>query len=81
MEVYDEPVAIQIPVPDGSRAGDLVIYYYSESSAHSGWYPADAVDGWMVSGSRRTVRDDGETFIEIQVNHGGIVALGRAAQK
>lgn len=80
MEVYDEPVAIQIPVAANTKLRDVTILYYSESTEHPGWYPADAVKGWMVPGSARVVWEDNQAFIEFQVNHGGIVALGRATR-
>jgi hypothetical protein len=76
--VFDQPVTIQIPVPAGDKAADLDVYYFSESQLHTGWYLAGNVSGWMVSGSRRTIKSGGATYIEIQINHSGVVQLGRA---
>ncbi|MDQ1256931.1 MAG: hypothetical protein QG656_1531, partial [Candidatus Hydrogenedentes bacterium] len=73
--VYDTPVTVWLPVPADVAAGSLDIYYLSESPEHVGWYSADGVIGWMVPGSRKTVVENGLTYIEIQVNHGGLARL------
>jgi len=74
--VYAAPVTIQIPVPAEQAADQLAIYYYSEAASHTGWYPAENVVGWLVPGSRQVVEKDGQAFIEIQVNHSGVLQLG-----
>jgi Chitobiase/beta-hexosaminidase C-terminal domain len=73
--VFDEAIPVWIPVPDGAAPDLVEVYYFSEADEHSGWYPAENVIGWMVPGSRRTVIENGETFIEIWVNHSGLVQL------
>ena len=75
--VFLEPVALQIPVPQGVDPGSLDLYYFSESLRHHGWHAADNVKGWLVAGSRRTVTVNAQTFIEVEVNHSGIVQLGQ----
>jgi Leucine-rich repeat (LRR) protein len=76
--VFTHAVAVQIPVTSGLNPDDLEIYYYSESSAHAGWFRGDNVIGWMAPESRRTAVVDGQTCIEIQVNHSGVLQLGQA---
>ncbi|NIA12478.1 MAG: hypothetical protein GWP08_00250 [Nitrospiraceae bacterium] len=78
--VFAEPLTLQLPVPAGVSADALDIYYYSETTSHQGWYPADNVVGWMAPESRRTVDVDGQTYIEIQVNHAGVMQLGQAIE-
>jgi hypothetical protein len=77
-QVFAQPVTIQIPVAPGSNPDDLEVYYYSESAAHIGWHRGENVVGWMAPAARRTVEADGQTYVEIQVNHAGVVQLGRA---
>jgi hypothetical protein len=78
--VFTHAVAVQIPVPSGLNPDDLEIYYYSESSAHAGWFRGDNVIGWMAPESRRAAVVDGQTCIEIQVNHSGVLQLGQAVK-
>lgn len=75
-EVYAEPMTVQIEVPDGGNPDDYEIYFYSESTEHCGWYPAASVSGWMIPDSRKPVEESGKSYIEIQINHSGIVQPG-----
>ena len=75
-QVFNAPSTILIPLPETCRE-DVDIYYYSESIKHTGWYPALNVTGFIEPGSRRTVELDGQRYIELQVNHGGVVQLGQ----
>jgi len=76
-EVYDAPVSVLIPIPEVA-GGEIDVYYYSESIKHPGWYAAENVKGFAEPGSRRIVEIDGQHYVELQVNHGGIVQLGQA---
>ncbi len=78
--VFAEPVAIQIPVPAGTDPASLEIYYYSESTLHTGWYLGGNVEGWIEPDSRKIVEAGGETFIEIHVNHAGVFQLGKSVK-
>jgi len=78
--VFDQPATVQIPLQDGVDPEAAAIYYFSESGAHPGWYPAENVVGWIAPGSRRTAVEDGQTYLEIQVNHSGVLQLGSPAQ-
>ena len=73
--VFDVPAPVWIPVPAGADVDALEVCYFSEAEEHRGWYRAGNVIGWMVPGSRRTVVEDGQTYIEIEVNHSGVVQL------
>jgi hypothetical protein len=76
--VFDQPVPFWIPLPDGADVNALDIYYFSEAEEHRGWYLGENVIGWMVPESRTVVEQDGQYFLEIQVNHSGIVQLADA---
>ena len=78
--VFEEPLTVQIPVPADVDATDLDVYYYSEALDHLGWYPAANVVGWLAPDGPQVVEVDGQTYIEIQVNHAGVLQLGRAIQ-
>jgi len=79
VEAYNAPVTIQIPVPRGVDPAGMEVYYHSPSAAQPGWHSASDVVGWMVPGSQQVVRSGRDTYIELQVNHAGIVQLGPAA--
>ncbi len=73
--VFDEAISVRIPIPAEADPNAFGIYYFSESKEHRGWYRGENVIGWIVPESRRTVEENGEVFIEIQVNHSGVVQL------
>lgn len=75
--VYAQPHVVRLRVPEGCAPEDLDLYYFSECAEHEGWYPAENVVGWLVPESRRNVQMDGAEYIEIEVNHSGIVQLGK----
>jgi hypothetical protein len=75
-QVFNVPLTVLIPLPENCRE-DADIYYYSESIKHSGWYPARNVSGFIEPDTRRIVEVDGERYIELQVNHGGVIQLGQ----
>ena len=79
MGVFDDALTVWVPVAVDAEGDGLEVYYFSESLEHRGWYPADQVIGWMVPGSNRAVSEDGRTYVEIQVNHSGIVQLAPRA--
>lgn len=73
--IFENPVPIWIPVPEGANLQSLEIYYFSQAEEHRGWYLGENVIGWISRGSRAVVEKDGHLFLEIQVNHSGIVQL------
>jgi Bacterial Ig-like domain len=78
--VFEEPLAVLIPVPQGKSPEDLGIYYFSESERHRGWYRGENVTGWIVPDSRVVVEEDGQVYIQIEVNHSGLLQLGQAIE-
>jgi len=74
-EVFEQAVPFWIPVPADADLNTLEIYYFSEAEEHRGWYLGENVIGWMVPDSRRLVEQDGQLFLEIEVNHSGILQL------
>ena len=77
--VFDEPMTVQIPVNGGIDPNALEIYYFSESEEHRGWYRGEEVIGWMAPGSLGVVEEDGQIFVQLEVNHSGVVQLGKRA--
>jgi hypothetical protein len=75
--VFEQPVSVLMPVPEGKNPDELDIYYFSESERHRGWYLGENVMGWMVPDSQVVVEKDGHVYIQIQVNHSGVLQLGR----
>ncbi len=73
--VFDQPVPFWIPVPEGADLDSIELYYFSESTENWGWYLGENVIGWMVPGSRRLVEEDGQVYLELELNHAGIVRL------
>ncbi len=76
--VFDEAVVVQVPVPEGIDPAELGVYYFSESALHRGWYPAERVSGWMLPGSLGVVEEEGQTYLRLEVNHSGVIQLGRS---
>ncbi|MCX5757954.1 MAG: carboxypeptidase-like regulatory domain-containing protein, partial [Candidatus Hydrogenedentes bacterium] len=75
--VYDAPVTVRIPVAEDTDASAIDVFYYSESVQHAGWYRGGNVTGWLVPDSVKTVQVGGQTFVEIQVNHSGVMQVGQ----
>jgi uncharacterized repeat protein (TIGR02543 family) len=78
--VFDEPVTVQIPVPEGMDPGELVLFYFSESDRHRGWFPAERVTGFLVPDSRRAVAIGGIDYVEVQVQHSGVLVLAKPSE-
>jgi hypothetical protein len=72
---FEVPVMVQIPLDKACAPEDVAIYYFSESALHQGWYPATDVTGWLVPASVQVVQDKGRIYLELQVNHSGILQL------
>jgi len=77
--VFDDALTAWIPIAGDADVDGFEVYYFSDSPEHRGWYPADQVIGWLVAGSDRIVVENGQTYVEIQVNHSGIVQLATRA--
>jgi hypothetical protein len=75
--VFMEAVVVQIPVPAGMDPAELGVWYFSESARHCGWYPGDRVQGWIAPESLGVVEEDGELYVQFEVNHSGVMQLGR----
>jgi hypothetical protein len=74
--VYDHPVVVQLPVPEGFQADELSIYYFSTSERHPEWFGIESVTGLEAPESRKVVVIDGQEYIEIALNHSAVVQLG-----
>ncbi|GMW03862.1 MAG: hypothetical protein AMXMBFR84_49960 [Candidatus Hydrogenedentota bacterium] len=70
--VFDEPVSMQLPVPNGFDPETLSIFYFSESSRHPGWFPVERVNGLLAEPAQR-----GNGYVTVSVNHSGVLALGQ----
>ena len=71
--VFNTPVKVFIPVPDGSDLTEVGIYFYNGVE----WLPAcdengnilPGGEGWMVPGSRVNHNDVSPPLVEVQVYH------------
>ncbi len=79
--LFEEPITVQLPVPDTLDAATLDIWYFGEAAHEMSWCPNDTLRGWLVPGSRRVVMIGGQEYLEFQVNHAGIVQLAAPLTK
>jgi hypothetical protein len=71
--VFNTPVKVFIPVPDGSDLTEVGIYFYNGVE----WLPAcdengnilPGGEGWMVAGSRVNHMESSPPLVEVQVYH------------
>jgi len=75
---FDSPQRIWLPVPTGADPAALTLYYRLEAGPDSAWYPAEAVEGFLVSGTRAVADVDGTAYVGFDLWHGGVVQLGEA---
>lgn len=74
---YSAPQRVWLPLPYGVSARDIRVYYYHDSGQDdAGWYPAEEVEGWMISGSYSEIEVNGVRYVGFLVRHGGTVQLG-----
>ncbi|MCC6488749.1 MAG: BACON domain-containing protein [Candidatus Hydrogenedentes bacterium] len=73
---FDVPQRVWLPVPEGFSGSDLAVFYYQPMGDAAGWYPAENVEGWLVSGSVTVESVDGAAYIGLDVRHGAILQLG-----
>ncbi len=69
--VFEAPVTVWLPLPDGVGADSVGLEYYVEDESGSAWYPADRIAGWLVPGSIETLTRGGVVYIGISVRHAG----------
>lgn len=74
-EIFEDPVPVWLPVPEGLNAGPVRVYGYVVSDFGAQWYPVESIAGFLVAGSITTVHEGGNVYIKFQVHHGGIVGL------
>ncbi|MGA1869867.1 MAG: BACON domain-containing protein [bacterium] len=74
--VFEDPVIIFIPIPEGNNPSSLNIYHYNPQT---GWELAIEGDGWLVPHSRINHPDTMPPTIEVQVLHfSGVQAGGKS---
>jgi hypothetical protein len=76
-QAYPIPQRVWLPVPEGTDATQLNLYYLHDGS----WYPAERVIGWLVPDSDLHVEVNGIAYVGVLVRHAGVVQLGIAQQK
>ncbi|GMW00545.1 MAG: hypothetical protein AMXMBFR84_16820 [Candidatus Hydrogenedentota bacterium] len=76
---YANAVSIAIPVPEGEDPANLTLCYFSESNDHRGWFPAHEVKGWLKDSEIRNEVIDGQQHVVFEVNHSGVLQLGKTA--
>lgn len=74
--VYEEPQRIWLPIPDGTMANQVQLYYFHADGEERGWYPAENVEGWLVPDSYSVIRQGDTNYLGFLVRHAGIVQLG-----
>jgi hypothetical protein len=75
-QVFGAPQRVWLPVPADTNPDQLVVYYYHDGGADSGWYQGEKVEGWLVPDSLSRLDLEGETYVGILVQYGGTVQLG-----
>ena len=74
--VYDEPQRVWLPLPYGTDADTVGVYYYHPNDEDRGWYPAENVLGWLVPDSALTLDLDGTRYLGLLVRHAAIIHVG-----
>jgi len=74
--VYEVPVVVQLPIPEGYRESDVELFYFSESQRHRGWYRASAVTGLIVPNSREVIYVNGRAHLQCSLNHSAFLQFG-----
>ncbi|MEK7793605.1 MAG: tandem-95 repeat protein, partial [Candidatus Hydrogenedentota bacterium] len=73
--VFDSPIDIWLPLPDGVRPGSVRLEYRVNVDGVSKWYSADEIDGWLAPNSIGSSTSDGTTYIGFTARHAGTVRL------
>ena len=73
--VFDVPRQVWLPVPEGLRAEDAMVYYRFGAGEHAAWVPGDQVAGWLVPDSLEALEIDGVTWLGFAVNHDATVRI------
>jgi len=73
-KVYDKAQRVWLAVPRSIDPTKVWLYYYTHG-ADFGWYPAEAVEGWLVPDSYLELQTDGPTYLGFLVRHAGIAQL------
>ena len=74
-QVYEIPQRVWLPLPAGTDANAVQLYYYHPNGLARDWYPAEQVEGWLVPGSTLYLEIEGTTYLGFLVRHAGIVQL------
>jgi hypothetical protein len=78
--VFAEPKRVWLPLPANVQSEDVSVHYLLESSGKRAWYPWDAVEGWVQTGSFVETEVDGIRYLGFIVNHGATVQLALPGQ-
>ncbi|HNT87781.1 MAG TPA: hypothetical protein PKL84_07930, partial [Candidatus Hydrogenedentes bacterium] len=71
------PQRVWLPLAPGVAPGAVTVYYYyHDTSADAGWYPAANVDGWLVPDSYLQLELDGVRYLGVLAKHPGVVQAG-----
>ena len=74
--VYTQPQRVWLPVPKGVDPNAVRIYYHHGAGANPGWYPAEAVEDWLVPENQLFLDVEDTTYIGFLIRHAGIAQLG-----
>jgi len=68
---FDAPRTVWLPVPSGVDAADAEVVLLLDGE----WYAAGAVAGWLATGEVLALEAGGQTWLGIEVLHGGQAAV------
>jgi parallel beta-helix repeat protein/predicted outer membrane repeat protein len=68
---FDAPRTVWLPVPSGVEAADAEVVLLLVGA----WYAAGAVVGWLATGEVLVLETGGQTWLGIEVLHGGQAAV------
>jgi hypothetical protein len=77
---YDGATEVVLSLAGIDEGQTLQLYYLFDDGISATWYPAEAIDGWLVPDSLRIEDRDGEESLVFEVLHGAIVQVGVAQE-
>lgn len=74
-QVFSEPQQINVSLPKGAMAQDIVINYLHQSDIEPTWHPSEEVVGWLERGSVSVIQNATDATLSFKVHHGGIFQI------
>jgi hypothetical protein len=77
--VFSGPQRVWFPLPQGTQAKDLTVYYYAGSGPDGSWHPGGMVTGWLASDDIAVASSGGFAYVGFLLQYGGVARLGYRA--